>query len=168
MTHIFRWQLWTFPHWWIYDYTTACLPLKVLLLIQLVLFIIGYHSMFYLNTTTLLSTHWIICVGNNPNLVLSNVNLFLDTVPSFISCNISNLFQVKERGKNVGKAYKGIRSKFREGGTREVGGELGGSSVSPTSTTTRPRPHTTFITSAATSYRRDLTIKQRLSAGPDR
>ncbi|XP_054276852.1 DENN domain-containing protein 1A-like isoform X2 [Macrosteles quadrilineatus] len=75
--------------------------------------------------------------------------------------------RVKERGKNVGKAYKGIRSKFREGGTREVGGELGGSSVSPTSTTARPRPHTTFITSAATSYRRDLSIKQRLSAGPD-
>uniref|UniRef100_A0A1B6LJQ9 UDENN domain-containing protein n=1 Tax=Graphocephala atropunctata TaxID=36148 RepID=A0A1B6LJQ9_9HEMI len=64
---------------------------------------------------------------------------------------------VKERGKHVGKAYKGIRSRFRDAPVPDTSPPVAA----------RPRPHTTFITSATTSYRRDLGIKQRLSAGPD-
>lgn len=57
--------------------------------------------------------------------------------------------QVKERGKDVGKAYKGIRSKLRD-----LGDEKG-----------KQRVQTAAAPS--TSFRKDVLNKQRRSAAPD-
>lgn len=73
---------------------------------------------------------------------------------------------MKERGKPFGKAYKGIRSKFKES---QPGGPVReglSDDVTETSPPRPPRPHTSFMPSAVTTYRKD-NIKQRLSAGPD-
>ena len=59
--------------------------------------------------------------------------------------------QVKEKGKDVGKAYKEIRSKLRD-----FSDDKG-----------RPRPTTGFFPSATTTYKKDLNSKQRKSAGPE-
>ncbi|KAL1130671.1 hypothetical protein AAG570_011913 [Ranatra chinensis] len=58
---------------------------------------------------------------------------------------------VKEKGKDVGKAYKGIRSKLRDLGDDR----------------SRPKSSTGFFPSSTQSYRKDLNIKQRKSAAPD-
>lgn len=66
------------------------------------------------------------------------------------------------------KAYKGIRSKLRES-TPRASQDPEAAGPSPPAVAARPRPHTTIITSATTSYRRsDLNIKQRFSSVPER
>lgn len=78
---------------------------------------------------------------------------------------------VKERGKHVGKAYKGIKSKFRD--MQPPGTIKGGLSnempVSPLQnmSASTSHSHSSIIANAAASYRRDLSIRQRMSATSD-
>ncbi|XP_075228871.1 DENN domain-containing protein 1A isoform X3 [Lycorma delicatula] len=75
---------------------------------------------------------------------------------------------VKERGKDMGKAYKGIRSKLRDFQPPPPLTQLK-TEEDYNKSGKQPRPHTAFYT-ATTSYRRDLNVsssKYRNSAAPD-
>lgn len=75
---------------------------------------------------------------------------------------------MKERGKHVGKAYKGIKSKFRDmqppATIKEHTSEIPVNSLQNMSASTS-HSHSSIIANA--SYRRDLSVRHRMSATSD-